>query len=959
MIEAIRHLNDAGLRVMFYPFVLMTQQAGNGLSDPWGAAEQPALPWRGRITGSVAPGRDGTVDGTSAADAEVAAFFGAAAPGDFVTTGERIDYVGPAEWSYRRFVLHYAHLFKLAGGQGAFCIGSELRGLTQLRGAGGTFPAVAALRALAADVRQILGPDVRIGYAADWSEYFGYRPPDGSGDVLFNLDPLWADAEIDFIGIDNYMPLSDWREGFEHLDAGWGSIHDLEYLKSNIEGGEGYDWYYATEDARQRQVRTPIRDEAYGEDWVFRYKDIRNWWQNPHHERIGGVRSPSPTAWVPGSKPIWFTEIGCPAVDKGTNAPNRFLDLRSSESGLPPFSTGRRDDLIQAQYLRAVMDYWSDAAVNPVSAVYGGPMVDTSRIFVWAWDARPHPAFPALSDTWSDGQNYYRGHWLNGRTGAVPLSATVAEICRQAGVQAVDTSGLHGLVRGYRIERAESARASLQPLVLAYGFEAVERDGTLVFKPRDRTAAVVVTPDGLAVDTDGTAGVTRTRAASAETTGRLRVSHVEADGDYRTRVAEALSVTGDTEAVSESELPLALTDSEARAVAERWLADARIARDTVTLALPPSATEVEPGALIAFDDAPERLYRVERMEDAGLRRVEASRVEPATIEPRDSGEDAIVMRPFAPPVPVLPVFLDLPLIIGDEVPHAPHLAVAARPWPGSVAVWDSATDADYKANVRVGQPARIGITGSVMPPGRPGVWQRGPRLLVRLNGTLSAADEAAVLAGANIAAIGDGSPENWELFQFTGATLVADGLWELSGFLRGQAGTEGAAADGWPKGSTFVLLDGAPVQIALAPTARGLQRHYRIGPANRGYDDPSFVHRVEAFRGIGLRPYAPCHLRLSRLPGGDLAFSWIRRTRIDGDGWDAPDVPLGEETEAYQLRLERDGTLLREVIVTTPNWTYDTGLQLADGAAGAMSLSVAQISARFGPGPATRISFDV
>ena len=96
---------------------------------------------------------------------------------------------------------------------------------------------------LAADVRQLLGAHTKLSYAADWSEYFGYQPNDGSNDRYFHLDPLWADANIDFIGIDNYMPLSDWRDSDDHADAGWGSIYNLDYLSQNVEGGEGYDWY--------------------------------------------------------------------------------------------------------------------------------------------------------------------------------------------------------------------------------------------------------------------------------------------------------------------------------------------------------------------------------------------------------------------------------------------------------------------------------------------------------------------------------------------------------------------------------------------------------------------------------------------------------------------------------------------------------------------------------------------
>ena len=91
------------------------------------------------------------------------------------------------------------------------------------------------------------------------------------------------------------------------------------------------------------------------------------------------------------------------------------------------------------------------------------------------------------------------------------------------------------------------------------------------------------------------------------------------------------------------------------------------------------------------------------------------------------------------------------------------------------------------------------------------------------------------------------------------------------------------------------------------------------------------------------------HLRARRQAGGT-EIGWIRRTRIDGDGWIAPEVPLAEEREAYLLRLLRGGTLLREVEVTAPLWTYTDAARAADGP-GAVTVSVAQQSAAFGPGP--------
>jgi hypothetical protein len=305
VIEALRDLTARGQRAVFYPFILMEQLADNLLPNPWdGGVGQPRLPWRGRITTSLAPNVDGTPDQTATADDEVAAFFGAAQVSDFAIVGGRVAYSGPPEWSYRRFILHYAHLCALAGDVDGFCIGSEMRSLTQIRGAAG-FPAVQVMIDLTQDVRAVLGPDVKIGYAADWSEYHGYQPG-GTADKIYHLDPLWAQEAVDFIGIDHYMPMSDWREGDDHLDAGYGSIYNLDYLAGNVAGGEGYDWYYHSPEAAAAQIRTPITD-GQNEPWIFRYKDLRSWWFRAHHDRVNGVRALLPTAWEPGSKPIWFT----------------------------------------------------------------------------------------------------------------------------------------------------------------------------------------------------------------------------------------------------------------------------------------------------------------------------------------------------------------------------------------------------------------------------------------------------------------------------------------------------------------------------------------------------------------------------------------------------------------------------------------------------------------------------
>ncbi len=988
VIEAIAAMTGDGLEVMYYPFILMDQMQGNGRPDPHSdAPDQPALPWRGRITGSVAPGRANSPDGTAAAAAEVAAFFGTATAADFALAedapppepqphahgGESIEYgplrytgpvrqspviySGPDDWGYRRFILHQAMLCKAAGGVESFCIGSEMRGLTTLRGENGSFPAVAHLVALAAEVRAILGPEVRIGYAADWSEYAGYAPQDGSGDRYFHLDPLWADANIDFVGIDNYMPLSDWRDGEGHADAGWGSIYDLGYLTANIAGGEGYDWYYPSNEARAAQRRVPISDGAHDEPWIWRYKDILNWWRNPHHERVGGQRAEMPTAWVPRSKPIRFTEYGCPAVDKGTNRPNVFFDPKSSESALPHHSDGRQDELIQRQYLRAMAAYWGDGANNPVSETYGGPMVDMDHAYVWAWDARPYPFFPNNAELWRDGENWLRGHWITGRVSAWRLSSVIEDACARAGVSECDTGQLHGLVRGYLIEQVAEPRAVIQPLALACGFDAVERGGALVFRGRAGRADFHVDPDRTVRDTEMDGVIERIRGGDVELAGRVRLRFVEAGADFDVISEEAAQEDGAAPTVSTSEIPLAMTRAEGRQTVARWLSEARVATDTLRLTLPRSHLAVGAGDVISLpEEGGIGYYRVDRVEHlAHAQKLQAVRIEPESYRPAPVAAELGPGRGFDAPAPVTPFFLDLPLMTGEEVPHAPHVAVTARPWPGAAAVYASDTGADFRLDRIVEARTPIGVTQSPLLPAPSGVCDRGAALRVgMLHGALESVDEARFLRGANLCAIGDGTPGGWELLQFRDAELVAPDTYLLRHRLRGQLGTQTGAI--WPAGSFLVRLDGTAPQIGLAPGQVGLERHYRVGPASRPVGDAAYVHTVQAFSGVGLRPLSPVHLRLSGRPGQDRVLGWIRRTRIGGDRWDTPDVPLGEEAERYLVRVVQGETTLREETASVPEWTYTAAAQAGDGPGGAVEFQVAQISAHYGPGRFARLA---
>jgi hypothetical protein len=961
VIAAIQDLAARGLAVTLTPFLFMDVPASNALPDPYtGAAGQPTYPWRGRITVSPAPGQPGSPDKTGAAATQVAALVGTADVSDFAIDDGTVVYSGPSEWSYRRFILHYAHLALAAGGIDAFVIGSEMRGLTTVRDGASTYPFVAALAALAADVKSVLGSGTKVTYAADWSEYFGHQPADGSGDVHFHLDPLWSSAAIDAIGIDVYWPLADWRDGNAHTDrlAGANSIYDLDYLKGNLVAGEGFDWYYATPADRAAQTRTPITDSA-GKPWVFRFKDIRSWWLSSHFDRPGGIEQATPTDWVPQSKPFWFTELGCPAVDRGANQPNVFVDPKSSESLLPYFSHGKRDDLMQRRYLEAFhagLD--SDhpgylPGANPLSSVYAGRMVDLDRMHVYAWDARPYPAFPADAAAWGDGANWRLGHWIVGRMESAPLGPTVAAILADHGFAAHDTAALEGLLGGLVVDRILSARETLQPLELAFFFDTRESGGNIVLAHRGAAAPVAdLTPEDLVETRPEAALSTLTRMQETDLPASAKITYIAAGADYPAAVEEARRLAGRSARVALADLPLVLDAEQAAEIAEIWLHEAWAARERAQLTLPPSRLALEPGDAISLTaGGRSRLLRITEIGEHGARDIEALGLDPeiyadAPAATRDRGGSVSVVT--GQPLVVL---LDLPLLRSDAPPAAGYVAAAQSPWPGPIAIYRSPEISGFQLEAMALAPAVTGVTLDPLPTGASSRFDHATSVRVRLDsGVLASVTDLALLGGANLAAVRNEDGQ-WEVLQFRSAVLTAPATYTLTGFLRGQGGTEHAMRSALAPGARFVLIDGALARIDLTEDEVGLAFNWRCGPANRDLGSLNFVQLAHTFVGEGLKPLSPVHVRGTRA-SGDLNLTWVRRTRIGGDSWDGIDVPLGEAEERYEIDILDGATVKRTLAASAPAAAYTAAQQSADFGSPqpSVSLRIFQLSATRGRG---------
>ena len=965
VLRAIAAIKQRGLKVALNPFLMMDIPAGNGLPDPYGASEQAIHPWRGRVSCFPAPGQPGTVDRSAFLGPQVSNFVGSVTSAHILPGAGEVLHTNVFEWSYRRFILHYARLAQLAGGVDMFLIGSELRGLTQLRDENDDFPFVNALAGLAYDTKSILGTSCICTYGADWSEYFGFQPDDGSANVYYNLDALWASPYIDAVGIDNYMPLSDWRENADDFGEGR-HANDPELLSSNVAAGEGFDWYYKNDTDRINRIRTPITD-GLGKPWVFRYKDLKSWWENYHIERVAGVENPTPTAWVPQSKPIIFTEFGCPAIHNGPSQPNVFGDAKSSENAIPYFSSGARDDGAVSSYLQSMQAHFDpthqrfEAANNPVSNVYGAPMVSMDQSQVWAWDARPYPAYPLYTNIWSDGVNWARGHWLNGRTGIVRLADLIENILTANGLTDFDVSQVYGEVEGFVIAQISSTRSTLESIINLYEISVHEDGGTLHFRSRGRDLPVDIEIDHLVWEENEPA-FSIIRKHEVELPNMVRINHVDASAQYHPSSTQVQRINGTSHRNHNFSLPIVAEQSAIKSQLGKWLHRQWVARESISVSLPIQYLELTPGDTFTISGAEsDRRWQVQTIESGLDIKIHATSTE-ADINIQQDDEVEATLHPvpaiFGAP---LVEFLDLPILSVGTAQHSNYVAATATPWPGALAVYSSPTPSDYVFRQTLNTSA---FMGELVEPFAPseyfGRWDESAEIEISLeSGQLSSSVDLSVFGGANALAI-KSTLDTWEIVQFSHAEMTGQNSWRLSRLLRGQRGTEAQARAGSDSGARVVFLNQALSLLQVPVEHTGLELHWRVGASGAELNSPQFMEQFFAPGHRGDEPYCPVHLKCRYDGSGNLNISWIRRDRLSDENWDAFEIPMSEEVESYSIRLTGSGSVQHEFHSATTETTISSSeLAQAFGMASqTLEVAVAQISATRGPGAWTRTTID-
>ena len=333
---------------------------------------------------------------------------------------------------------------------------------------------------------------------------------------------------------------------------------------------------------------------------------------------------------------------------------------------------------------------------------------------------------------------------------------------------------------------------------------------------------------------------------------------------------------------------------QAKGLVEEALARKYRQGDRIRVSLPPSRMMLRPGEAITLGDIAQP-WTIRSVTIDGLSvevEAEAAGVE-APLLPADPG------RPVAEsdePIGRTELLLFEVPPSGDAISDGPIAYVAAASSGGWKPVpVELRLGAEPLPSVAMRRQAVMGRALSVLEPRVPMLMDELSSVTVELfrqSPMLFNADDDALMAGANLALIGN------ELIQFGRAEEVSQRTFRLTRLLRGRRGTEWASLE-HGAGEPFCLIDQGILPMELGAGALGAS----MTAVAHGVGDTAPLPQAGRFlTGEAMRPPSPCHLRLRRETSA-ISAEWTRRSHRGWAWLDEVGVPDDPFAELYRVSI--------------------------------------------------------
>lgn len=554
--------------------------------------------------------------------------------------------------------------------------------------------------------------------------------------------------------------------------------------------------------------------------------------------------------------------------------------------------------------------------------------------------------------TWIDGTPYrVRFARRNASLYGTDLASVITDISQRVGMQEdeYDVSDIVGKfqVRGYTIARASNGRKALETLLSAYFVDGVETDWEVKYVERSTTPVRTIKESelGAVKAATGPVALLESRQPEYDLPAEIAMIYTDPERDYQQGSAhyrrmaqpQPIMYSLKTENV---EMPLVLSEPEARDIAQRMMYTTWMSRDTVKSRLPWTHADLDPADVVQIElqdgrTLTDRIGKLNMGADFELE-IAAARsgdpvYEPAVIAAVASSNVPSVSI-SSPAYAKLFVF-DIPLLYDyhDTARSSDRYYTAVgsdTPQFTTADIYSSLDGASYTAfdtaivDITWGQ-----VIGNALPAPR-ALWTLDDESNIRIslsvdNGDINTISYEQLLNGGNLALIWNQITGLGEIIQFQTVVVNGDNTVTLSNLIRGRRGTDWMV-DQHTTGEFFVLLsDSAILPETQSLSLLGTTQYHKA--VSRG----NFIGAVPAvttsFVGNDLKPYAPSNVVRSD-DGSDLTITWNRRSRLSGEwnmlGTGVETVPLNEDNEAYEFYIVSNAAGALDVFDPTDAATY-------------------------------------
>lgn len=528
---------------------------------------------------------------------------------------------------------------------------------------------------------------------------------------------------------------------------------------------------------------------------------------------------------------------------------------------------------------------------------------------------------------------------------APSVANVVSDVCVRAGLTTgqIDVTGLTTITRVvncFTWSQISSARGPLETLMSVYFFEMTVSD-KIYFRPRGGAAVLTIPYADLGASLDSTQSdpLPLKQANELEIPAQVALTYSNISDDYQqdTQYSDRL-ITATPGTISTISIQMGLTPDEAKAVADTMALDQIASIISTSISLLGTYSALEPTdvvLLVGADGSVFRMRLVKQTDSYPLLKYDAILDDTSVLTSQGiTNTDYSNSTVVAAGVNSMMQLLDIP-ILQDLDDDAGFYAVAkgnSTPYPGT-GVYNSVDNVAYERKATILENAEFGTCTSIL-----GNYS-GSRVFderntvtvdLSLGAVLSTTTRDALLESFTLNAMLVGS----EVIQFKTATLVTDGVYILSGLLRGCRGTEWAMT-GHAALERCVLLQAPGMRrVLMQNNELGLSRYYKGVTVGRPVSSATAVTFTDG--AVGLKPFSPILFRGGYTAGNDFIMKWQRRTRyaVRMIGTLGISAPLGEATESYEIDIFSDNTyttVLRTISSTAETATYTAAQQVADG----------------------------